>query len=1109
MSAFRKKHNLILGTKRPAPLPVRLPPQKKHTPRQLPNSFQEAIEEERREHRNSESVVDMEDADMEELAQASDNEYDSNDDFIDNAPIDKRKDYRRMILEPEEISVSSEDSEDEDSSEERVYRPRAAKNNPLPNAFSQRQRNLWNHALKQEPESSDEGSAEEENNAAAASPEPSAADEEAPPPEEIQTRFVGFPCNVVTEHTPGMMTPQGYLESAIFKKGKLNIIRGPLGIGKTTALATFLAENPELLLMVVVPTKNLSRSLANKLKVKLYENEDLDAWKKQKKAQSISICINSMMRLGALLYQYDVIVFDECSGDMNSIISEMFTPPQRLAAMSTISKLVNPRRDDGRNCTIVIMDALLNARELNFLYNFCGIPDEQKDNYDFVKEHVNFVHCVPDTMVRGLPTITFQPSINSFLKQLVIHLLDPTKRTVFTTNMREFSGDLLGLVHILEPNLFQALKLTQPEIDRLKNSPVYWFDKDTDKSKLEMLVRHPEGLADMPKLAYTPVFGSGFSFDVRYDRCFGLFTSAIGDARQLLQQVCRCRDLGDVILCVKPVKSPPKFDCSSMNVARMIEEYNSQSAADKNMLKAALCIQKGGSEAITRYFAQKYEPWLLRFLADSISERLQFMKAPSENIQATMKENHPLWDWRLDTASGTPSRPVDKKLVNELKSFNSDYFYQRDLIKTKVGDLLCMDQHILKKKAKELRVTGQYEIEDLKVSAHVAQKALQDVITRNIDVFRLCFGAFNAIHYMMYLNVCTKSSTLTDEQRTYKMMLDMFEALAWEEHIVTVQAKKRQSFRYIALELEQVDFLQLTTVHIIGRWKPLVDWQTKHQLLLAMKNVHHISLTEEGITEKPSPKAIQVMMKSILGVMNMTGIEYKCVTEKIGKQYPKKNLAPLMNAIKRDSPDLYKDETTPNEFSGGRSATTHTYAVDKEAIWKYIDIALRLDIVAFCETPEPFSKLQAYTMYKNTNTQVSLGDSIVKELLDFIRKKVAPCVKQFMLSPSYWFITDPATYQSQDKLILAFECVKGLFEAFWLHFGMPTPGTGAAAAGNNRIEHQLIRGQRERQRLYKASFQPMASDSDDEATQYVMIEGSRPAGSSNPVDVDNSTSESQ
>jgi hypothetical protein len=598
----------------------------------------------------------------------------------------------------------------------------------------------------------------------------------------------------------------------------------------------------------------------------------------------------------------------------------------------------------------------------------------------------------------------------------------------------------------------------------------------------------------MPKLAYTPVFGSGFSFDTPYDQCFGLFTCTISDARQVLQQLCRCRHLGSILLCVKPSNSPPKFDCGAENVATLLKEYNKQPSSIQNMLKAALSQDRKKATSIPMYFAQEYKPWLLKLLADSVSERLLFMQNPVNNIKDTMKENHPLWQCKINTSAATGSRPVDKQMVNDLKDIHSDFFFQTDLVSTKHGDMLCMDQAVLKKRAKELGVLGAYELKDLSVSSQTIMKALNDIIQRLLNIFCLFFGPFNVIHRLMYANACIQSQTLNDEQKLYDLVIDLFEALSWDEHIVRIDASRRKSFTYLALDMDQANLLQLTTKHIIGRWKPLVEWQKKHHILMAHKSLSTISLSEASLLEAPESKTIQNMTKAIIGVFRMAGLEYRIITEKSGKSYPKRNLGPLVNALKRDNPETYSDDTCPNEFSQNRSVATHIYAIDIEDIWKYMDLALRNDIQAFCMTENPLSRLQAYTMNQNANLNVALPETVIKPMMQFIKTQISPRVKAFMKSPSYWFVTDPTTYNSQDLLINAYEQLKEQFELFWVSFGYPseTVPAGGTAANPDRIEHQLIR----RQKAYaqaQAYYQPMMTDSDEEASVYVRLSPARTA----------------
>lgn len=142
----------------------------------------------------------------------------------------------------------------------------------------------------------------------------------------------------------------------------INLIRSPIGTGKTNVVENYLKSNPKLSIIFTTHLISLVENAAQRLDLKSYNQCDAFDLQMQRK---IAICLNSLgkLTLEGPLPEYDLLVIDEIEQVLTRLCSNIECKP---LVFEVLKKLIS-------NCkTVICLDADLSITTVDLIKTWCS-----------------------------------------------------------------------------------------------------------------------------------------------------------------------------------------------------------------------------------------------------------------------------------------------------------------------------------------------------------------------------------------------------------------------------------------------------------------------------------------------------------------------------------------------------------------------------------------------------------------------------------------------------------------------------------------------------------------------------------------------------------------
>lgn len=195
---------------------------------------------------------------------------------------------------------------------------------------------------------------------------------------------------------------QRYVSIPYLKPG-ITLIRAGKGVGKTEALARWLAMHPTLKTLNVTHRVTLARSLGTRFQMDIY-NDEMMTPEKLVTTNHLSCCYDSVYKLAC--QSYEVVVLDEIVQLMRHMVSETVT--EKFLAMQVLLNIIYNAK------YVVMMDADLQPFHIQFLRDIQLIrPDT---NINVV---LNLYRAAEGRELNILETIEGRPDELTLLKKMV------------------------------------------------------------------------------------------------------------------------------------------------------------------------------------------------------------------------------------------------------------------------------------------------------------------------------------------------------------------------------------------------------------------------------------------------------------------------------------------------------------------------------------------------------------------------------------------------------------------------------------------------------------------------------------------------------------------
>lgn len=892
-----------------------------------------------------------------------------------------------------------------------------------------------------------------------------------PRPGFVNATLYGIPCCYVSNSSGNsFITGEGFIDSTnedIVVPGKFNVLASTMGSGKThyakALLERFrnnkaiigLQQSDVLNVLFVSNTRALGRQIARSMNLPCYlDMPDLLGLVKHwpvTESCSMSICINSLWKLKRLWERYHVVVFDEIVGCIDSVMGELFEDKNaRISALHMMKKLLDPRRSLGCNNTTLVMDAMIGEREMHFFRHY--ILDDDVSYF-------NVFRFYPDVVGSNLPQVTAVSDLNSFVKRLTVDLLVDKKMTtdqgakrdrrrVVMTGMKQYMQDITRLIETGDNNLIDALGIDQETYSSMQAHPFQWFTAETDHSMITHLLANETDLNGIPNFGYSPVFNSGANFKENdpYDHGWAMFGTHMSP-QSCVQMMLRVRCIleGITVNIVSKIPHIP-FDLNFGVVRDLIKTFKQLPKQSRDVLIAAAGLETSGRRRIENYFNVALPDYLLDLMAYTALNQLQFLANPYGKFSDVMRVNHPSWTM-IHSAEECKGPRVNRTFVTKAIELSGPMF-AKGLIETSRGPVLTGDPDGFEARCNKLGVTGNYELSQLKIVTNIAMNNMRDIKDLLVSRFCLVLGNLKLVEQMLLTATAAKEAytTINSQISLCFMMTDLFKALGWDNHIVTVSKvndRRTSSYSYISLRMMEYATLEIDVHLIYGRWKKLFPWMQSYRTTLACEG---ISSLEDDVRIKPSPKDISTMVAIVLACMGLMGIAYLDKTEKKELNPRRKRqdkMRKKLTAIRRDclaNPDGCWKEVCEDGSHGTQLLTAYHYIIDKDNLYRMIDVSMRAEFLNVLSNPNPLERVHAYYFNEFLIDRAGpppVEEQLAKALTSFFKTTLHREYEKLFATPSFWFVTNPADYDAIGVLETVYDTSRRLVDGFWEINGVP------------------------------------------------------------------------
>ncbi|MBP9777623.1 MAG: toprim domain-containing protein [Rickettsiaceae bacterium] len=153
-----------------------------------------------------------------------------------------------------------------------------------------------------------------------------------------------------------------YLPDNIQIHEGINLIRSPIGTGKTNIVENYIKLNPALSVLFTTHLISLVENAAQRLALKSYNECDAFDLQMQRK---IAICLNSLgkLTLEGPLPEYDVLVIDEVEQVLARLCTNLESKPLIFDILKNL--IINCK-------TVICLDAHLSTTTVDLIKNWCG-----------------------------------------------------------------------------------------------------------------------------------------------------------------------------------------------------------------------------------------------------------------------------------------------------------------------------------------------------------------------------------------------------------------------------------------------------------------------------------------------------------------------------------------------------------------------------------------------------------------------------------------------------------------------------------------------------------------------------------------------------------------
>lgn len=827
------------------------------------------------------------------------------------------------------------------------------------------------------------------------------------------------------------ITPEGYINhrcAEIYQEGKLNVIGATMGTGKTYSLKYFIKnylERNDKMVVYVTPTKFLCRKLASDLGFLCYLDEDgLARWANQadgSKRCSMTICINSLWKLKGCWSKIGLIVFDEFVGCLENIMGNLLTAAKRERVIRMTESLLNPRRGNFPNATAVVMDAMLGAREMVFLWKH--VVHEEEDL-------INVWRYYPAHVGTSLPEMVAITDRNIWIRDLILDLQEKPSddRLVVMTGMKDYMKDLLSLISNGDDRLMDVMGIELNE----QLQQFFWITAETDFEVLREILRDERYLnaPDKNKLAFTPVINSGASFEKNEPYNRGRLISGLHmSPRNILQMCLRCRRYteGKIFFHLVYKQSEIPFQLDIGLLKQMILNFNQQKKSDRTVMLKACGLERRSRNVISEYFARSIPDDMLDLMAYTMLEQLQFMQDPYGAFTTAMKNNHPLWQisYKQEVFKGTR---IDAKFVKQAIAADTTS-YSTGLVQARNGSLRCKNPTTFEEKLAYYECCGGISLDQLSVNPKHAANNLDDIKEIILKRFWLCLGHQKLVEQMLLAGTVAKEAytTIKSELNICSMLRDLFIALGWKAHLCDLG----QNTHFISINLLELHSMEITTFLIYSRWKALFTWMEQYRPVLAS---HTITVLPDASKLCPQPAEITTMTQVVMAVLGLAGIAYKDNSERYqrnGKSYKyRKKINALRAECVSSGMDTYPEYGASN---CNQAVTLSDYLVDGLVFRMYADLVMRQEFKTM--QGDPFKRVNAYLFDEHIIDRAgppTVDVQLARKLIEFYKTKLWDDYSLLYETPSFWFVNNPADYDSQSVLERVYDSIRRKVENFWI-----------------------------------------------------------------------------
>jgi DNA polymerase III delta prime subunit len=302
----------------------------------------------------------------------------------------------------------------------------------------------------------------------------------------------------------------GYLHPGIFiPKEQIILLKGPMGMGKTTALQTYvqvmLEANPDTKFLMICPTKSLISKMCVLFDFASYLNFD----GKFSRPCSMVITPNSFWKLKHLIKFYDVLIFEEVEGSLRSLAGPLIGPTLKTGFCGNIDLFYAEMLKDKRK-KLILIDALIQSPTIDFfLRDRTGFQDtgnfvlyhavpEPTDEFK-TKKQINYFQSRDDLVKR-----LFLLTRSNNKEVIMVSFSDRTYMETLATNISNPPEEFLREIDIDPMEPFNTVEV----VTFSSSTP------ETGSKSCNAFLSNPAAFAEKHRIIFhTSVIQSGVSID--------------------------------------------------------------------------------------------------------------------------------------------------------------------------------------------------------------------------------------------------------------------------------------------------------------------------------------------------------------------------------------------------------------------------------------------------------------------------------------------------------------------------------------------------------------------------------------------------------------------